>query len=459
MEALINYIMQLYWLPFFGAITFAIIAILEYRSSLGIFSPSGLTSLYSFIKFSMESLLVLNFTSLVTLANIYGVSEQQYISQAILVSFSVSLFSYILLWKCSYSIRRSYYLSIGCKFRKTFESKHIKNKSRWLIPKASFRYFVILVAGLLFVLIIFQNAGGIMSYISNFASRTEMLAGYGAIVKFSALFIQLAILYFFAIKYKASPIYAYIVLLSGMLILFTLGGRTAPIFLLFTSLVYVHFHYKKFTLTPREILLFSILFIAALFISLLRFENIGSLLQMQLSEVPFELWFSVIGAYFTYIIRDSVIISYFSENEFWYGSGLMSFLYAFIPRALYPGKPVVDNGVYVIAMTNGQQVTPPMVPEDLPAYGWPESYMAGYMEAGWIGLILGVILSCYLVHFIFSRLVKSNFRIEWVFLYCFFIFRQPLYLTSIDMFNIIFHIIFVLSIGFMVSKSFVLKKD
>ena len=191
--------------------------------------------------------------------------------------------------------------------------------------------------------------------------------------------------------------------------------------------------------------------------SLMRFGNSDDLLQMQLSDVPFDIWFSIIGGYFSYIIRDSVIISYFSENEFWYGAGLLSFFYAFVPRALYPEKPVVDNGVYVIAMSDGQQVTPPMVPEDLPHYGWPESYMSGYMEAGWLGLFLGVLLSCFLVHFVFSKLVKSNFRIEWVFLYCFFMFRQPLYLTSIDSFNIIFHSIFVLSIGFLIRKNLFLK--
>ena len=220
-----------------------------------------------------------------------------------------------------------------------------------------------------------------------------------------------------------------------------------------------HFYYKRFTVTLRLFLLFAILFIVAIFISFLRFNDFESLLQMQLSDVPFQLWFGMIGGYFTYIIRDSVIISYFSENEFWYGSGLLSFFNAFIPRALYPDKPVVDNGIYVIAMSTGQQVTPPMVPGDLPHYGWPEGYMSGYMEAGWIGLVLGVILSCYLVNFIFSRLVKSDFKIEWIFLYCFFVFRQPLYLSSIDAFNMVFHSIFVLGIGFLIRKTFVISKN
>ena len=85
--------------------------------------------------------------------------------------------------------------------------------------------------------------------------------------------------------------------------------------------------------------------------------------------------------------------------------------------------------------------------------------MSGYMEAGWIGLVLGVILSCYLVNFIFSRLVKSDFKIEWIFLYCFFVFRQPLYLSSIDAFNMVFHSIFVLGIGFLIRKTFVISKN
>ena len=459
MEAFINYIIQLHWLPFLGVIIFAIVVVLESRSCLGIFSPSGLVSFYTFIKFSAECLVLVNFTSLASLASIYGVSESQYMSQAILISFLVSSLSYVILWTSSYSMRSSYALAVGFKFRQVLEPRQKKYASRWLISRISFKYFGLFTFGLILVSVIFESVGGLTNFLSNLSHRSEMLAGYGVVQKFSTLFIQLSILYFFSVKYKTSSTYAFIILFSGMLILFSLGGRTAPMFLLFTSLVYTHFYYKRFTVTLRLFLLFAILFIVAIFISFLGFNDFESLLQMQLSDVPFQLWFGMIGGYFTYIIRDSVIISYFSENEFWYGSGLLSFFNAFIPRALYPDKPVVDNGIYVIAMSTGQQVTPPMVPGDLPHYGWPEGYMSGYMEAGWIGLVLGVILSCYLVNFIFSRLVKSDFKIEWIFLYCFFVFRQPLYLSSIDAFNMVFHSIFVLGIGFLIRKTFVISKN
>jgi len=447
--------MQLHWLPFLGMTTFAIISLLEYRSSFGIFSPSGLVSLYSFLKFSAECLVIVNFTSLVSFVSLYGVSENQYISQAILISFLVSSLSYIILWTGSYSMRRSYSLSIGSKFRMGLESKHKKKISRWFISIISIRYLVLLIFGLLLILVIFQSSGGIINYMSNTSQRYQMLAGYGAVLKFGTLFIQLAILYFFSIKYKTSPIYAYLIIIFGMSVLFTLGGRTGPIFLLFAALVYVHFYHKKFAFTLKLFLFFIIVFIVSVYISLLRFQNLDSILELQLSAVPFKLWYGVIGGYFTYIIRDSVIITYFSENDFWHGSGLLSFIYAFIPRSLYPDKPVVDNGIYVIAMSVGQKVTPPMLPENLPNYGWPEGYMSGYMEAGWIGLILGVILSCYLINFVFSRLVKSDFKVEWVFLYCMFMFRQPLYLSSIDAFTIVFTGILVLGTAFFIRKKYV----
>jgi hypothetical protein len=452
MISFIDFVFQLHWIPFLGAAIFFLLILFEYRSTLGIFSPSGLVSLYAFIKFFMESLLILNFESVKSLAGVYGVTETQYITQSILISFLVSLLSYFLLWVLTYSLRKDYGLLTYDKVRQV--TYGTRSTSLWAIPRVSLGYFILFSVGFLFLLIIFQSAGGIVNYVSNFASRTEMLAGYGAIVKFSTLFIQLAILYFFAINYKISEKKAYVILLLGMLMLFSLGGRTAPIFLLFASLVYVHFYCKKFQISFKLLLFLLIIFLAALYMSLLRFGNFDSLIQMDLAEIPFSLWFSIIGGYFSYIIRDSVIVSYFAENDFWYGAGLLSFFFAFIPRTLYSAKPVVDNGVYVIAMSNGQQVIPPMVPAELPHYGWPESYMSGYMEAGWLGLVIGVTLSCFLVSFIFSKLVKSDFKVEWVFLYCFFMFRQPLYLTSIDLFNIVFHLIFVLSIGFVVRKRF-----
>ena len=203
--------------------------------------------------------------------------------------------------------------------------------------------------------------------------------------------------------------------------------------------------HKRFVFTFRAIGLIFFLFIVAVLISLMRFSDAANIFQMQLSQIPFQLWFSVIGGYFTYVIRDSVIISYFADNEYWFGKGSLSFFYAFVPRAFFPDKPIVDNGIYVIAMSIGQTVNPPMMAAELPRYGWPEGYMAGYMEAGWFGLFLGIVLSCYVVKFIFKRLVSSGFKIEWVFLYCLCVFRQPFYFSSIDAFNLTFHCIAVLT--------------
>jgi hypothetical protein len=455
MEAFISYFIQFHWLPFLGMIIFGVIAFLEYRSYLGIFSPSGLTSFYAFIKFSAESILILNYTSLVSLASLYNVTEESHISQAILISFLVTSLYYIILWRSSYHIRSFYALPNRYRTQNFIKKKIKFTKNQWIVSIVSLRYFAIFVFGLFFLFFIFQSAGGILYFLNNLSKKTEMLAGYGAPLKFSGLFIQIAILYFFSVNYKTSRKNAFLILFFGALVLFSLGGRTAPIFLIFTSIIYIHFYHKKFTFTFKFFFFFTIIFIGAVIISILRFPNLDSMQTMQLSDIPFSFWFSIFGGYFSYLIRDSVIISYFSENEFWYGSGLLSFFYAFIPRSLYPDKPVIDNGIYVIAMTDGQKVMPPMTPESLPHYGWPEGYMAGYMEAGWIGLFLGVILSCYLINYIFLRMVKSDFKIEWVFLYSFLVFRHPTYISSIDLFNITFNIIVVLGLGFLIRKRFV----
>jgi hypothetical protein len=50
--------------------------------------------------------------------------------------------------------------------------------------------------------------------------------------------------------------------------------------------------------------------------------------------------------------------------------------------------------------------------------------------------------------------VKRGFKIEWVLLYGMFMFRQPLYLSSIDLFNIVFHSVVVLGIWLFVRMRF-----
>ncbi|MFA0006052.1 hypothetical protein AB4422_22110, partial [Vibrio splendidus] len=203
MDAFISHFLQFHWLPFLGVSIFAVILFFEYRSNLGIFSPSGLVSLYSFIKFFMECLLVVNFSSTLALANVYGVYKEEYLSQAILISFLVSSFSYLLLWLFSSQLRASYLNFFGRKFRNSCDkSKTIFNLR---VERISFKYLILFFSGLFLLLVIFQSAGGIYFYINNFSGRTEMLAGYGAVVKFSTLFIQLAVLYFFVNSYKSSP--------------------------------------------------------------------------------------------------------------------------------------------------------------------------------------------------------------------------------------------------------------
>lgn len=266
--------LQLHWLPFVGLIIFGVVSRLEYRSCLGLFSPSGLTSFYALIRFGAECLVIMNFDEYVLLASKYGVSESKYISQAILISFVVTLLSYVILWVGTFKLRRTYSLRIGEMYRVTSQAKHKFGANRWSVSATSLKFFSLLILGLFLLFVIFQSAGGIIYFFSNLAQRTEMLSGYGAFLKFSTVFIQLAFLYFFITYHEISRQKAFTILSVGLFVLFTLGARTGPVFLIFMSLVYLHFYRQKFHLTYRLMFGLGLLFLVSLSISLFRFNDI-----------------------------------------------------------------------------------------------------------------------------------------------------------------------------------------
>ena len=422
------------FLPFFGFLLFGILTIYEFRSNLGIFSPSGLTALYALIKFSAETVLVLNYSLLFKYANKYDVYDHTAISNSFLVSFLVPSITYIILFFSTLGVRKNYIRTeITSSFNVMFE------KSSFLkFNVISTKYILILVVGLIFFLKMIFSIGGFFVFYSDISHRYQLLAGHGLSLKLSTIFIQLSFLYFFLKSYKYSVVNAYIILIFGIFILFLFGSRTPAIFLLFTSLVSVHFIYLKFKITYKLFSMLITLLIVSVYISLLRFNELPDFSVLSFNETSFALWYGVIGAYFTHIVRDSVIISYFDKNEYWLGLGFSSLIYSFVPRSFYPEKPVIDNGLYVVAMTIGQHVEPPMLPHDLPNYGWPEGYMSGFMEGGWLGLITVIVISSLIIAYVFTKLVKSHFKVEWLFFYSIFMFRQPLYLSNVDIFNILF---------------------
>lgn len=244
------------------------------------------------------------------------------------------------------------------------------------------------------------------------------------------------------------------VLAFGICLLFMLGSRTPAIFLVFSAIVVTNFKFKKIIVNFKLLTFIFSLFTFSIFLSILRTKSITEVFSIANDEMGIKLIFGTVGAYFTYILRDAVIVNYFANNDFWYGSGFLAFFYSFIPRILLPEKPVIDNGIYVIAMTTGQNITPLMKPEDLPNYGWPESYMSGYMELGFIGLLLVIFITSMLVSFCFKKMIRSDMNVIWVFLYCTVIFRQPLYLASVDLFNLFFNIVILYFISVYIKVKF-----
>ena len=206
MESFLSFLMQLQWLPLLGLVIFSRVAWLEFRSCLGIFSPSGLVSLYSVIKFAAECLVVYNYNSLVSLAAVYGVADRAHFTSSwgVIYSFRDDIY-----YSCKHLFDKGMYAaSVGTRFR----SSSCKSPSK-IAPMGLFKnlreVFSALDTRPTFIAFFFQSAGGFGYFLSNISSRYEMLAGFGPILKFSTLFIQLSLLYFFSIYLKKSQMLAF----------------------------------------------------------------------------------------------------------------------------------------------------------------------------------------------------------------------------------------------------------
>src|SRR5690606_40495909 len=69
-------------------------------------------------------------------------------------------------------------------------------------------------------------------------------------------------------------------------------------------------------------------------------------------------------ARFGRVERDIVVLKYFKDNELWYGASYSSLITAPLPRNIYEEKPPVDTGRYLLAMSKGEIIYPPIPVSD-----------------------------------------------------------------------------------------------
>ena len=148
--------------------------------------------------------------------------------------------------------------------------------------------------------------------------------------------------------------------------------------------------------------------------------------------------------YFSKIRKDAVILDYFDNHSYWYGEQYKTLLTAFIPRSLYEDKPIVDGGRLVYSMYFGNDVLPVMKIDAVPKTGWPEGNMAGFMNFGYVGLVLFTIFSALFIKNLY--LISKKYSYSLFFIYLFTVFMGPMALDPYSIFRFVGYLVPVILI-------------
>lgn len=282
------------------------------------------------------------------------------------------------------------------------------------------------VLGLIAYLYFIDRMGGLSDLWNNLNERVERSAGLGylqSFYTFSLLFGSLLILY--SLWYRKRYIQIFLVVSLTVFILASLGQR-GPVALFIFSMIII-FHYKikpiKNILSFKNMVLGGLLLL--FMIVSVQYRVPGTV--QRYNDHPDEILTDVASSFERHVVarfgrleRDVVILGYFAENEFWLGRSYYSLLTAPLPRNIYPDKPPVDTGRYLLAMAEGEIITPPVSVEDLPSSSWPDGNWAGYMNFYIPGFMLAFFLSGAIFGMVYQHVRFCNYTVGAVAFYAIF---------------------------------------
>jgi len=232
-------------------------------------------------------------------------------------------------------------------------------------------------------------------------NRTLITGGTGYIfLAYSLLFTFFGVLLAYSLRFRRSLARRVVVgvgvLLMGVVLAST-GGRTGAVFAIFFAMLTIHYAVKpvRRLLTPGTAVLGTVLMVFILIMPL--FRTTGA--TERYLDAPGTLFadaFRGLGRaapQFGNVDRGMVIVRYFTPSRLWLGASYLDLLVAPIPRTLIPDKPPVDEGVYLMAITQGQDVRPSMPARQLPVTAWPMGNWIMYMNFGILGFVAAMFLN------------------------------------------------------------------
>lgn len=272
------------------------------------------------------------------------------------------------------------------------------------------------------------EGGGVFYILSHIQGRKEIMAGqyYNELFANSLLTcgVLLTLLCYLREKNKKHFYTFLLIFVMTTFGLIVFGARRPAMMLLLQVIMLYHFVSSKI----KFISLFSIkslmtIFVIALFVLLMPMLRSSS--ETDYINNPTK-W--VEGAVdnantlfreFSYCDGDLFVFDYFKNHEYWYGASYLNIPLQVIPRSIYPQKPPMDDGMYLLNMMYGENVTPNMATADLKYQtSVPFTLESSlYSNFGFLGIVLGCLLVGVFYQYIYKILLSCYCPIVMILIY------------------------------------------
>lgn len=272
------------------------------------------------------------------------------------------------------------------------------------------------------------EGGGVFYILSHIQARKELMAGqyYNELFANSLLTCGVLLTLLCYLK-KKNKKHLYIFILIFAITTFGLivfGARRPAMMLLLQVIMLYHFISSKIKIySIFKIKSLITIFAIALFVLLMPMLRSGS--ETDYINNPTK-W--VEGAVdnantlfreFSYCDGDLFAFNYFKTHDYWYGASYLNIPLQVIPRSIYPQKPPMDDGMYLLNMMYGEKVTPNMATADLYFQtSVPFTLESSlYSNFGLLGIIIGCLLVGIFYQYVYNVLTSCYCPIVMILIY------------------------------------------
>ena len=258
-----------------------------------------------------------------------------------------------------------------------------------------------------------------------------------------------------AVKHREQKkyiVYAAVMILLYMLSFLIYTSRTPGLIVLLMVFFICNFEVRKFNvrrLLNRRVLIVAIfIFAASNFATNSRNDNTNIESNSAIQDMVMNL--SMDG-------RDMFVYDYFSAHNKWHGAGYLNIIPSLIPGV--PDKPVTDDGLYLVNLIRGHDVSVNALFSTLPSSTGSVPFSTpGYMFAnfGVSGIILGGLLMGVILRISYRKMLgnKNAFSVA-IYFYMIYSFG----LSTGRMVPVIITVVFIVVFRQLINLKFVIQKN